>query len=139
MAIKRRSSEPKVLTPVKKRRIKQRKISPYNRLQVECRRTEIPTAKLTIKVLRFSRRLRGFPRYSPHDDKSLRDAQSRSEHIRGMPTAIVAECIQCRAPSLPRDEAKVAVRECDFITCPLWAFRLGHDPLHGKSKVEVLD
>lgn len=45
--------------------------------------------------------------------------------IKSPKTAIRAYCISCQGGSI------VGVRECPAVTCPLWPFRMGRDPLRG--------
>jgi hypothetical protein len=45
--------------------------------------------------------------------------------------AIRAKCIDCSGGS-PSE-----ARKCVAYKCPLWAFRMGHNPFHGKSEPEA--
>jgi hypothetical protein len=41
--------------------------------------------------------------------------------------AIRAKCVDCSGGSMAE------VRLCALTHCPLWAFRMGHNPFHGKT------
>lgn len=56
------------------------------------------------------------------DDPATNKARSR---IKNRATAIRAYCYWCQGGFSP------GIRECASITCPLWPFRLGKDPLRG--------
>jgi hypothetical protein len=53
--------------------------------------------------------------------------------IKGPATAIRAFCIDCQGGSL------VAVKDCTSLTCPLWNFRMGKDPLRGYELPPYID
>jgi hypothetical protein len=45
--------------------------------------------------------------------------------------AIRAKCVDCSGGSMAE------ARLCALTHCPLWAFRMGHNPFHGKSSSEA--
>jgi hypothetical protein len=53
--------------------------------------------------------------------------------IKSPATAIRAFCIDCQGSSI------AAVKDCTELTCPLWNFRMGKDPLRGYELPPYLD
>jgi hypothetical protein len=47
--------------------------------------------------------------------------------------AIRAKCIECSGGSVAE------ARRCHLTYCPLWAFRMGHNPFFGKSSENIED
>jgi len=80
------------------------------------------------KKLPFSE-LKEFVQHPHSDDRIENDYRAR---IRNRATAIRAFCVGC----MGGDTA--AVRRCASITCPLYPFRLGKDPLRGWDIPKVL-
>lgn len=66
--------------------------------------------------------LREHIRYPIHEDAIENKYQAR---ISNRATAIRAYCVQCQGGSV------VGVKECPSVTCPLYSFRMGNDPLRG--------
>lgn len=62
----------------------------------------------------------------PYDPKNLQERRYRNR-VKNRATAITAMCITCQG-------TRKAVTECIDTACPLWAFRFGGDPFHGKRK-----
>lgn len=63
---------------------------------------------------------------TPYDKKNLQERRYRNR-VKNRATAITAMCIVCQG-------TRKAVTECIDTACPLWAFRFGGDPFHGKRK-----
>lgn len=63
---------------------------------------------------------------TPYDEKNPQELRYRAR-VRNRATAITAFCITCIG-------GRKSVTECAATTCPLWAFRFGSDPFHGKRK-----
>ena len=63
---------------------------------------------------------------TPYDKKNLQERRYRNR-VKNRATAITAMCIVCQG-------TRKAVTECIDTQCPLWAFRFGGDPFHGKRK-----
>lgn len=57
-----------------------------------------------------------------HEDSLVDKYRAR---IKSPATAIRAYCIDCQGGSI------VGVKDCTALTCPLWNFRMGKDPLRG--------
>lgn len=66
--------------------------------------------------------LRDHIRYPSNEDAVDNKYQAR---ISNRATAIRAYCVQCQGGSV------VGVKECASVTCPLFSFRMGKDPLRG--------
>ena len=126
MAIARRSNPPKKFK-VKRKPPKRENVTPYNLLLAKAR--ALPADKLTPSVVRAvtqrAHTLAGAPKLNTYTSR-------RNQDITGAPTAITAYCAGCQCAVNKPDE-NLRVLECLYVTCPLWAFRLGNDPLHGKK------
>jgi hypothetical protein len=61
---------------------------------------------------------------TPYDTKNPQEQRYRNR-IKNRATAITAMCVTCQG-------SRKAVTECLATACPLWAFRFGGDPFHGK-------
>lgn len=66
--------------------------------------------------------LKSHVQHPHHEDPVDNKYQAR---IKNRATAIRAYCVQCQG-GMP-----IGVRECPSITCPLFPFRMGSDPLRG--------
>jgi hypothetical protein len=65
-----------------------------------------------------------------HEDALVDKYRSK---IKSPATAIRAFCVDCQGSST------AAVRDCTELTCPLWNFRMGKDPLRGYELPPYLD
>lgn len=71
----------------------------------------------------------------PLDEQNYLSKEQRAR-IDGPTKAVRAFCMNCQG----NDAA--GVRECAAVNCPLWAFRMGHNPFYGKlaqGEVELTD
>jgi hypothetical protein len=65
-----------------------------------------------------------------HEDAIVDKYRAR---VKSPATAIRAFCIDCQGSSV------IAVKDCTEMTCPLWNFRMGKDPLRGFELPPYID
>jgi len=84
---------------------------------------------LEFKVLYFGKNPKEIPKAALLDN--LRNAEH--QRVTNPASGVRAFCLFCMGGQA------VEVRQCPAMTCPLWAFRLGKNPLFGRKLPEVED